>query len=60
MNIELTEQQARSVAEAARQGLRVMAASIGVGSMNPGDTDAAHKAVRVLDEAWQSATNRKR
>jgi hypothetical protein len=59
MRIELTEQQARSVAEAARQGMKVVQAGIAAGSMNPGDQAAAFRGIEILDNAWQVATGKK-
>ena len=61
MKIELTEQQARAVAEVARVGLRVIDAGIGRGQqMTPGDKAAAHKAAEILDTAWQAAVGRRK
>lgn len=57
MNIELTEQQARSVAAAARVGLKVVQTGLVAGQdMNPGDTAAAYVGVDILDRAWQEST----
>ena len=63
MNIELTEQQARATAKAARLGLdlvRRLAAGekvtiAGNGASNPGDEAAAYKGVALLEEAVQKS-----
>ena len=60
MNIELTEQQARSVAAAARNGLIAQQAGVrtsGTKRLNAGDTAAAFRAADILDAAWRRATN---
>lgn len=61
MKIELTEQQARAVAEAARTGLTlardlVKTSQGPVSRMNPNDEAAAYVAVDKLDRAWQQST----
>lgn len=57
MHVELTEQQARAVAQAARMGL-VHDRDHQRPVMGPGDTAAAHVAADILDEAVRKAVGR--
>ena len=58
MKIELTEQQARSVAAIAQQGLEIEALRDSKSkTMNPGDTSAAYAGMSILNRAWRQATN---
>lgn len=57
MHVELTEQQARCVAEAARVGLGISDATP---LTSPGEVAAAYKAIEVLFEAVAEALGRSR
>lgn len=62
MKIELTEQQARVVAQMARLGLEIEQRAepgnqIRIPAITPGDLASAHRACDILERAWKDSVN---